>query len=79
LTKSTDGAGHTLLCGYDSVGNQITLTNRNGKKWQFQFDAADHLTNTITPLGRSNFAGIQSSGIASLDQRPGRFKITSLY
>jgi len=22
------------------AGNQIVLTNRNGKRWQFQFDAA---------------------------------------
>ena len=25
-------------------------TNRNGKKWQFQFDGANRLTNTIPPL-----------------------------
>ena len=38
---------------YDGAGNQIILTNRNGKVWQFQFDGANRLTNTITPLSRT--------------------------
>ena len=36
---------------YDGAGNQITLTNRNGNVWQFQFDGANRLTNTITAVG----------------------------
>ena len=53
LIQLTDGAQHTSSRAYDPAGNQIILTNRNGKKWQFQFDGANRLTNTITPLGRS--------------------------
>jgi YD repeat-containing protein len=34
----------------------MPLTNRNGKKWQFQFDAANRLTNTITPMQRTNMS-----------------------
>ncbi len=53
LIQLTDGMGHPSLRAYDGAGNQIILTNRNGLKWQFQFDAANRLTNTITPLSRS--------------------------
>ncbi|HUZ06571.1 MAG TPA: RHS repeat-associated core domain-containing protein, partial [Candidatus Paceibacterota bacterium] len=49
----TDGANHTSLRAYDGAGNQITLTNRNGNVWRFQFDGANRLTNTITPLNRT--------------------------
>lgn len=49
LIALTDGAGHTSLHAFDVAGNQVTLTNRNGKVWQFQFDAANRLTNTIPP------------------------------
>ena len=52
LIQLTDGAGHASLRAYDADGNQIILTNRNQKQWQFQFDAANRLTNTITPLQR---------------------------
>ena len=30
-------------------GTKSSLTNRNGKVWQFQFDGANRLTNTIPP------------------------------
>jgi RHS repeat-associated protein len=49
LIALTDGAQGTSLRAYDGAGNQIILTNRNGKIWQFQFDAANRLTNTIPP------------------------------
>src|SRR6266487_2883926 len=48
LTNLIDAATHTVKRGYDGVGNQIALTNRNSKPWQFQFDTANRLTNTIT-------------------------------
>ena len=41
-----------VLRAYDGSGNQITLTNRRGKGWVFQFDGANGLTNTLTPLLR---------------------------
>jgi len=66
LIALTDGAQHTSLRAYDGAGNQIILTNRNGKIWQFQFDGANRLTNTITPLPRHmsqtwNHQGLVSS------------------
>jgi len=68
LTKLTDNASHTVLRTLDGAGNEIILTNRNGKKWQFQFDGANRLTNTITPLGRQikqvwNHQGLLQSAI----------------
>jgi RHS repeat-associated protein len=50
LLKSTDAAMNVVKRAFDPAGNQILLTNRNGKLWQFQFDAANRLTNTISPL-----------------------------
>lgn len=66
LIALTDGAQHTSLRAYDGAGNQIILTNRNTKVWQFQFDAANRLTNTITPTLRHmsqtwNHQGLVSS------------------
>ena len=66
LIALTDEAQHTSLRAYDGAGNQIILTNRNGKKWQFQFDGANRLTNTVTPLLRHmsqtwNHQGLLSS------------------
>ena len=49
LIQAMDGANHSSTRAYHPAGNQIILTNRNGNKWQFQFDAANRLTNTITP------------------------------
>src|SRR5580698_4277530 len=53
------------LHAYDGAGNQITLTNRNGNRWQFQFDAANRLTNTITPMGRTNVLAFNTRGLLS--------------
>ena len=61
----TDGAQHTSLRAYDGVGNQIILTNRNRKVWQFQFDGANRLTNTITPLLRHISQGWNHQGLLS--------------
>jgi RHS repeat-associated protein len=62
-----------LTNGYDNAGNQITLTNRNGKKWQFQYDGANRLTNTITPLGRSTSLAFNHQGLtASLKDPAGQ-------
>jgi RHS repeat-associated protein len=78
LVKLTDGAGHYSLRNYDATGNQIALTNRNGKKWQFQFDAANRLTNTITPLGRSSSATFNNRGLVSTTKDAAN-QPTSLY
>lgn len=54
LQVFTDQLSKPISYGHDGAGNQIVLTNRNGKVWQFQYDKANRLTNTITPLGRTN-------------------------
>ena len=72
LIQLTDGAGHFSLRAYDAAGNQIILTNRNGKKWQFQFDGANRLTNTITPLGHSNSLTFNHQGLVSTVKDPAR-------
>jgi RHS repeat-associated protein len=73
MLKLTDGAGHFSTRAYDAAGNQIILTNRNGKKWQFQFDGANRLTNTITPLGHSTSRAFNHQGlVASLKDPAGQ-------
>src|SRR5712691_11844650 len=49
-TKSIDPATNIVARVFDPAGNQIYLTNRNGKVWQFTFDRANRLTNTVTPM-----------------------------
>ena len=66
LIQAIDGAGHTSARAYDAAGNQIILTNRNGNKWQFQFDAANRLISTITPMGRSNLVVFNHQGLPTL-------------
>ena len=63
---------------YDAAGNQIILTNRNGKVWQFQFDGANRLTKTITPLNRSTTLTFNHQGLASTITDPAS-QLTSLY
>ncbi len=70
LIQLTDGAGHISTRAYDAAGNQIILTNRNGKKWQFQFDGANRLTNTITPLGRSTSLAFNHQGLVATIKDP---------
>jgi RHS repeat-associated protein len=65
LITLTDGAQHTSLRAYDGAGNQVILTNRNGKFWQFQFDGANRLTNTITPLFRHTSQAWNHQGLVS--------------
>jgi RHS repeat-associated protein len=78
LIQLTDGAGHVSSRGYDAAGNQIILTNRNGKVWQFQFDGANRLTKTITPLNRSTTLTFNHQGLASTITDPAS-QLTSLY
>jgi RHS repeat-associated protein len=70
LLRLTDGAGHFSTRAYDAVGNQITLTNRNGKTWQFQFDGANRLTNTVTPLNRRMAQNYDSRGFLATMKDP---------
>lgn len=77
--QSVDGANHTVLRAFDGTGNQVTLTNRNGKKWQFQFDAANRLTNTITPLGRQTAVTYNNRGLVSMVREPSGQTLTNFY
>jgi RHS repeat-associated protein len=70
LTMLTDPATHTVLSGHDPAGNQITLTNRRSKGWQFNFDAANRLTGTITPMGRSNALVFNNRGLLQAGTDP---------
>jgi RHS repeat-associated protein len=63
LLKTTDAALHTVLHTYDPAGNRVTLTNRNGRRWQFQFDAANRLTNTLTPRLASTKLAYNNRGL----------------
>jgi RHS repeat-associated protein len=78
LLQLTDGAGHFSTRTYDSAGNQIYLTNRNFKRWQFFFDKANRLTNTITPLGRSTVLAFNHQGLVSTIKDPAT-NTTSLF
>jgi RHS repeat-associated protein len=63
LIAITNAALNTVFKSYDNNGNQIVLTNRNGKIWHFNYDAANRLTNTLTPMGRSNFQSWNHLGL----------------
>lgn len=65
-----DGAGHISFRTYDAAGNQIVLTNRNGYAWHFYFDGANRLTNTVSPLGRSNIVVFNHQGLPILATDP---------
>lgn len=43
---------------------------RNGKKWQFQYDAANRLTNTITPLNRQTSQTYNNRGLLASVKEP---------
>src|SRR5260221_7309717 len=68
--QSTDPASNVVSRVFDPAGNQITLTNRNGKRWQFQFDGANRLTNTITPLNRQTKTAFNNRGLPQLITQP---------
>ncbi len=63
LATNTDAAGLPITHGIDKAGNQITLTNRLGNRWQFQFDQANRLINTITPHGYSTVLAYNNRGL----------------
>jgi RHS repeat-associated protein len=63
LLSWIDATNKFVLRQYDDAGNQIVLTNRNQKKWQFQYDAAGRLTNTVTPLSRTTGQSFNNRGL----------------
>jgi RHS repeat-associated protein len=79
LIQLTDGAQHTSSRAYDPAGNQIILTNRNGKVWQFQFDGANRLTTTITPLNRQTVQTWNHQGLLATVKDPANQTTTLNY
>ena len=79
LLRALDPATNIVNRVYDSAGNQIYLTNRNGKRWQFQFDAANRLTNTITPLNRQTSQTYNDRGLPATVREPSLQGTTNLY
>jgi YD repeat-containing protein len=76
---SPRGATNLVSSVYDGTGNQITLTNRNGKKWQFQFDAVNRPTNTITPLNRQTQITYNSRSLVETLKEPCTQMATNYY
>ena len=79
LVSFTDGAGYTVLASYDENENRISLTNQNQKKWQFRFDQANRLTNTITPIGRQTQITYNNRGLIKSIQEPSTQTSTFIY
>ena len=55
------------------------LTNRDGNVWQFQFDSANRLTNTITPRGRSTTVAFNHQGLLASMKDPASQTTTYSY
>ena len=79
LIKFVDGANHSTFHAYDQAGNQVGLTNRNGNAWQFQFDGANRLTNTVSPLHRVTSVAFNHQGLPALITDPLGQKTTNSY
>ncbi len=56
-----------------------TLTNRNGKRWQFQFDAANRLTHTLSPLNRQTSQTWNNRGLLASVKEPSGDTATLTY
>ncbi len=78
-TIFTDNASHTVVRTFDPAGNETALTNRNGKKWQFQLDSANRLTNTITPLNRPTSQTWNDRGLPFVLRQPSGNSYTNFY
>lgn len=63
LLVTTGNDSSLVRRGYDAAGNQSSLTNLNGRTWQFHFDGANRLTNTITPMGYSSTLKFNHQGL----------------
>jgi RHS repeat-associated protein len=63
LTVTTGNDSSLVRRGYDAAGNQSSLTNLNGRTWQFHFDGANRLTNTVTPMGYSTTLKFNHQGL----------------
>ncbi len=79
LTRVTDNANNIVLRSFDAAGNQITLTNRNIKAWQFYYDGANRLTNTVSPLGRSSSLTFDNRGLVKTVREPSGQMATNNY
>ncbi len=55
---------------YDDGGNLIKLTNRLNNIWTFQYDAANRLTNSISPESRETRQGFDTRGLLHWRREP---------
>jgi RHS repeat-associated protein len=78
-TVFTDQANHNVLRAFDRAGNQSSLTNRNGKGWIFQSDAANRVTNTIPPTGRATGVVFNDRGLPFILHQPSGNSATNYY
>src|SRR6266404_2856278 len=74
-----DAATNRVSRLFDGSGNNYALTNRNGKRWQFQLDKANRVTNTITPLNRSFKKSFNDRGLAATTTQPSGKTATNNY
>jgi len=79
LATTRDGANRQVDFLYDAAGNRTWLLNRNVKWWQFQFDAASRLTNTISPLNRQTSQTWNNRGLLASVKEPSGDTATLTY
>ena len=79
LTTTFDGANRQVDYFYDGAGNRDWLLNRNVEWWQFQFDAANRLTNTVSPLDRSILQTWNNRGLLATVKEPSGQTATLTY
>ena len=71
ITSATNGAGATVLYGYDPAGHLTTLTYPNGKNVTRTYDAAGNLTSVTDWLGHTTHFGYDADSELSEEQYPG--------
>jgi len=77
--RVTDPLVKSVLRKFDDAGNGIILSNRNGMKWQFDFDAANRLTNTISPMNRSWGQAWNDRGLLRTTREPSNESVSFTY
>jgi len=55
---------------FDDAGNLVKLTNRLGKVWNFSYDAANRLTNMLSPELRETRQGFDTRGLLHWRREP---------
>ena len=61
-TKETDPLGQSQTWTYDSHGNVLTATDKNGNTTTYQYDSSENLIKTTDPLGNVTSSTYDSVG-----------------